>query len=128
EIAATVESTTLAGEERLLHRKLALVSDRFTRSDQDVERDRLMTIGLDLDPRATGVDSELLEHAVEFIDDAHEVAIHVDLRFARLDLQPERSGRALAVRARSGPVAAPVVSATAPANRAGVVAAVVVGV
>jgi hypothetical protein len=85
-----------------------------------------MTIGLDLDSMAAGVDSELLEHAIEFIDDAHEVAIHVDLRFARLDLQPERSGRALAIRARSGPVTAAVVSTAA--HRAGIVAAVVVGV
>src|SRR5688572_28503759 len=128
-MAAIALSTLGSGTDRLLSAKLALVGDRFTRRDQHVERDGFVAGGLDFDPVSAGVDPELLEDAVEVVDHAHEVAVDVDLGVARLDLQPERSGRPASVGAAA--VAALIAATTGIAGAvaaATVVAAVVVRV
>ena len=55
--------------------------------DEHVEHCRLVAVGLDLDSMMAAVHAELLEGAVEAVDDANEVAVDVDLRVPRLDLQ-----------------------------------------
>src|SRR6266508_3251251 len=77
--------------------QIPLECHRLLRIDQHVELGRLEPVRLDLDLVAAGVQRELLERAVELIDVAHEVAVDVDLRGARLDLQLQVALLAVAV-------------------------------
>ena len=49
--------------------------------------ERLVARRAHFDAMRAGVDVQLLEDAVEVVDDADVVAVHVDLGVARLDLQ-----------------------------------------
>ena len=71
--------------------QLALVGDRAIRQDADLEHQRLVAVGADLDAVRARLDVQPLEHAVEVVDRAREVAVDVDRRVARLDLQPQRA-------------------------------------
>ena len=61
------------------------------RGDAYLDGQRLVAGGADLDAVRPRLDFQRLEDAVEIVDESREVAVDVDLRFLRLDLQPQRA-------------------------------------
>src|SRR5207302_17318 len=60
-----------------------VVGDGLPRFYPDIERDRLVPLRADLDPVRPGLEIQVLEHAVEVVDDAHVVTVGVDLGVRR---------------------------------------------
>src|SRR5690606_24059034 len=77
--------------------EIALVGGHLVLHDEDVERQRLVAVGLDVHLVRTRRQLQLLERAVEVVHLPGEVPADVDLGVARLDLeaQPARGFRTL---------------------------------
>ena len=63
----------------------------------DLEGERLVALGLDLDPVAASLEVEVLERAIEVVDDTHVIAVHVHLGVLGLDLQAQAALRIVLV-------------------------------
>src|SRR5262245_14540867 len=85
EIAATGLSTSSGNLLNLLH--VSREGDGLLGRDEHVELGRLVAVGAELDLVAPAVQRQLLERAVELVHEADVIAVDVDLRVARLDLQ-----------------------------------------
>src|SRR5712692_1714399 len=71
--------------------QLALVSHRLAGLDPHVKAERLVTWRADFDPMRPCLDMQLLEDAVEVVDDADVIPVDVDRRLFWFDLEPESS-------------------------------------
>ena len=52
---------------------------------------RVIAIAIDDELVAAGLDAQSLEHPVEVVDLAREIAVDVDVRVARFHLEPHRT-------------------------------------
>src|SRR5690349_13411719 len=69
------------------------IRDRSSRLDVHVETDRFVPRRADLDPVRAGFEVQLLQHAVEVVHIAGEVSVHVHLRVALRQVDPDASVR-----------------------------------
>jgi hypothetical protein len=55
--------------------QLAFIGDALTRSDENLELERFVPVGANLDAMPARLDTQPLEHAVEAVDDADEIPV-----------------------------------------------------
>src|SRR5439155_24347378 len=69
---------------------LSLIRRLSIRDDADVEDQRFVSRGAHFNPVSARVDVELLEDAVELVDDPDEIAVYVHFRSLWLDFEAKR--------------------------------------
>src|SRR5438128_2563370 len=93
-----VRALSVAGREaiwpNLVRAERGAIGDRLARFHPDIERDRRKSRRPNLNPVRAGFEVQMLEHAVEVVDDAHVIAIREHLRVSRRVDDPDAAVQA----------------------------------